>query len=316
MRIYEGSEALPGRERGCVLTVGNFDGVHLGHQALLRAVTERATALGCAAAVYTFHPHPRRVLYPEDSPPLLMTWDQLAAGLEQAGIDVAIRERFTTEFATLSAEAFLTEILHQRIRPQEIFVGRDFHFGKGRRGSDNTLAALAPALGIRIVIIPQVLAEGRDVSSTRIRTALAGGDVEDAQVCLGRPYAVWGRVVAGDGRGRSLGFPTANVEPENEIVPAGGVYATSVRLFGGDRPTGKPLAGVTNIGTRPTFDSGRMFTEAHLFDFDQDLYGRRIAIAFHARIRAERRFPDADALVRQIRQDVSEARRLLAARGD
>jgi riboflavin kinase/FMN adenylyltransferase len=315
MRVYDGSETLPEHQRGCVLTVGNFDGVHRGHEALLRAVTERAATLGCAAAVYTFHPHPRRVLFPEDSPPLLMTWTQLADALEQAGIEVVIRERFTAEFASLSAEAFLTQILHHRVRPQEIFVGRDFHFGKGRGGSDNTLVTLAPALGIRTVIIPQVVADTRDVSSTRVREALARGDVTDARLCLGRPYAIWGRVVVGDGRGRTLGFPTANMEPENEIVPLGGVYATSVRLFDGERPAGPPHPAVTNIGTRPTFATGRMLTEAHLFDFDQDLYDRRIAIAFHARIRAERRFPDAEALVRQIREDAAQARRLLAAEG-
>jgi riboflavin kinase/FMN adenylyltransferase len=315
MRTYDGSEGFPLPERGCVLTVGNFDGVHRGHQALLAAVVERARALGRPAAVYTFDPHPRRVLHPDAPSPLLMTRAQLALALAERGIDLLVREAFTHAFSALSPEAFLTDVIHARIAPAEIFVGRDFHFGKGRGGSDDTLAQLAPGLGMRVVIVPQVRAGEGDVSSSRIRDALARGDVEDAKLCLGRPYALWGAVAVGDRRGRTLGFPTANLDPENELLPGPGVYATRVRLFEASAPGGSALPAVTNVGTRPTFGPGRVLVEAHLLDWSGELYGRRIEIAFERRLRDERRFPDLDALRAQIAADARAARAALGARG-
>jgi riboflavin kinase/FMN adenylyltransferase len=297
-----------------VITIGNFDGVHLGHQVLLQAVVERARVLGGPAAVYTFDPHPRRVLYPDQSDRLLMTWKQLESELERRGVEVLVREPFTLDFAALDAEAFLRDVIFDRIAPKELFVGRDFHFGKGRSGGGETLAQLGPRLGIRVVILPQVRAGGVDVSSTRIRGALAGGEVEEAERCLGRPYAIWGRVVEGERRGRILGFPTANLEPENEIVPRSGVYATSVRVFEGERPGSRIHQSVTNVGTRPTFDAGTILTEAHLLDFEGDLYGARIELAFHARIRDEKRFSSPGELARQIERDTVEARRIHAGR--
>jgi riboflavin kinase/FMN adenylyltransferase len=312
MRTYDGSEGFPLPERGCLLTVGNFDGVHLGHQALLAAVVERARSLGRPAAVYTFDPHPRRVLRPQTPSPLLMTRDQLAAALAERGVDVLVREAFTPAFAALSPEAFLTDVIHARIAPAEIFVGRDFHFGKGRGGSDETLTQLAPGLGMRVVIVPQVRAGGADVSSSRVRDALARGDVEDAALCLGRAYAIWGSVAVGDRRGRTLGFPTANVETENELVPRIGVYASRVRLLDGSEPAGA-LPAVTNVGTRPTFGSGRVLVEAHLLDWSGDLYGRRVEVAFERRLRDERRFPDLEALRAQIAADALAARQALGA---
>ena len=315
MQIFEGSWTLEEAGRGCVLTVGNFDGLHLGHQALLEAVLERAWALGKPAAVYTFDPHPRAVLAPGTSPPQLMTWAQLVDGFERAGIDLLIREAFTEDFAALSPEAFLRGVIAERVGPAEIFVGRDFHFGKGRVGTGDTLASLAPRLEIRVGILPQVRAGEDDVSSTRVRVALGAGDVEDAELCLGRPYTIWGRVVEGDRRGRTLGFPTANLDPENELIPANGVYATSVRLFDGDKLSDVARPSVTNVGTRPTFDAGQVLAEAHLIDFDGDLYGRRIALSFCGRIRAEERFPGPDALKRQIALDVERARELLSGDG-
>jgi riboflavin kinase/FMN adenylyltransferase len=314
MRIYSGSEAVAAADRGCVITIGNFDGVHIGHQVLLQAVMERAKTLGRPSAVYTFYPHPRRVLYPERSDPLLMTWEQLASELEQRGVDVLVREPFTLDFASLDAEAFLRDIIFDRIAPRELFVGRDFHFGKGRSGGGETLAQLGPHLGIRVVIIPQVRVGGTDVSSTRIRAALAEGDVEVAEQCLGRPYGIEGSVVEGDRRGRLLGFPTANLELENEIAPGRGVYATSVRVIEGERSGTRVYPSVTNIGTRPTFDRDRVLTEAHLLDFDGDLYGARIELCFHARIRDEKRFSGPDELAEQIARDVVAARQIHAER--
>lgn len=318
MQVFEGSDQPREAARGCVLTVGNFDGLHLGHQALLAAVTARGRALGRPTALYTFDPHPRRVLFPDQPQPLLMTWPQLVLGLEQAGVSILIRERFTTAFAALSPEEFLRDVIAERLAPREVFVGRDFHFGKGRTGSGEMLAARAPALGIRAEILSQVRAGGGDVSSTRIREALARGEIDEANLCLGRPYTIWGRVVEGDKRGRTLGFPTANLAPENEIIPQNGVYATRVRLFpedAGARPAGESLPAVTNIGTRPTFAPGRVLVETHLLDFTGDLYGRRLELEFRARIRAERRFSGPQELAAQIALDAERARELLRGAG-
>ena len=312
MRVCNGSERFPSDERGCVLTIGNFDGVHLGHRAVLSSAVERARALGCAAVAYAFDPHPRRVLNPERGQVLLMTPGQLELALDELGIDLLVREPFTLEFASMMPEVFLRDVLAARIRPVELFVGRDFHFGKGRGGSGETLARLAPTLGIRVVIVPEVQVGGRDVSSTRIREAVARGDVEEAALCLGRPYAIAGCVVEGDRRGRELGFPTANLVPENELLPARGVYATRVWLLdAGSRRQGDSLASVTNVGIRPTFDGGPLITEVHVLDFDNDLYGRRLEIELHARIRGEKRFPSVDTLRQAIAADVARAREIL-----
>jgi riboflavin kinase/FMN adenylyltransferase len=317
MQVIEGSDPPRDSARGCVLTVGNFDGLHLGHRALLEAVVARGRELSRPTAVYTFDPHPRRVLFPEEAEGLrmLMTWDQLVAGLAEFEIDFLVRERFTPAFSALSPDEFLRDVIAERLGPREVFVGRDFHFGKGRAGSGEMLAARGPELGIRVQLVPQVCAGGADVSSTRIRAALAQGDVEDARTCLGRPYTVRGRVVEGDRRGRTLGFPTANLACENELVPAYGVYATRVRLFDPGGATLEPrwFESVTNVGTRPTFALGRVLVEAHLLDFTGDLYGRRLELAFHQRIRAERRFSGPDELARQIAADAARARVLLAA---
>jgi riboflavin kinase/FMN adenylyltransferase len=316
MLVIEGSERPVGGARGCVLTVGNFDGLHLGHRALIAAVIRRGRELGRRTLLYTFDPHPRRVLFPDRPQPLLMTWEQLVAELGQVGIDFLVRERFTPAFAALSAEEFLRDVITERLAPAEVFVGRDFHFGKGRSGSGETLAARGPALGIRVELLPQVTAGGSDVSSTRIRDALARGDVSEARLCLGRPYEIWGRVVEGDRRGRTLGFPTANLAPENEILPANGVYATRVRLFDAadsSRLGSESLPAVTNVGTRPTFAPGRVPVETHLLDWQGDVYGRRLALAFHAQLRTERKFSGPEELARQIASDAEQARHVLRA---
>jgi riboflavin kinase / FMN adenylyltransferase len=311
METYDGSDKLGDRARGCVMTIGNFDGLHLGHRALLDAVVERAGALGRPAAVYTFDRHPRRVLQPDAHLPRLMSRAQMEHGLREAGIDILIVEPFTRELADLEPAQFVEQVLVARIAPTELFVGRDFRFGHGRAGSDETLRRLLPASGVRVSVISQVLVEGEDVSSTRIRRLLEQGSVEEVSRCLGRPYALWGHVVEGDRRGRTLGFPTANLAPENELIPARGVYATSVQRVENGAPGGAVHPAVTNVGTRPTFEPGRLLVESHLLDFDGDLYGARISVAFHARIREERRFSGADELRAQIRRDAAHARALL-----
>jgi riboflavin kinase / FMN adenylyltransferase len=312
VRIVAGSRALPGPLRRGVLTVGNFDGLHVGHQEILRIVTERARDRGGESAVYTFEPHPRRVLRPESAPRLLTTLEQKLELIEAAGLDVTVVEPFDADFARRSAESFVREVLHERLRPEAVYVGYDFRFGHDREGSMRTLTELGPHLGFAVTIVPEVTVGGRDVNSTRIRELLAEGHVAEAAELLGRPYRVRGKVIEGDRRGRTLGFPTANLDPENEVLPAQGVYAGRIRLLE-DRGAGE-LPAVVNVGRRPTFkDAAELLAEAHLIDWTGDLYGRRVELAFLARLREERRFPDIEALRRQIEADRDAARDRLAA---
>jgi riboflavin kinase/FMN adenylyltransferase len=272
--------------------------------------------------VYTFEPHPRRVLQPERAPRLLTTLEQKLELLAALGVDVAIVEPFDAAFARTSAECFVREILHARLAPHEVYVGHDFHFGREREGSMRTLTELGPDLGFSVTIIAEVKVRGRGVNSTRIRELLGESRVEEAAELLGRPYAVRGRVVEGERRGRSLGFPTANLAPESEILPAVGVYAGRVRLLddppagqkGPTLPRGAEPRAVFNVGRRPTFKQGdAVLAEAHLLDLSADLYGRRVELLFVHHLRAERRFPDVEALRSQIAGDVEEARRRLGA---
>jgi riboflavin kinase/FMN adenylyltransferase len=296
-----------------VLTVGNFDGIHLGHRAILETVVTRAHAVRGDAVVYTFAPHPRKVLRPQQAPRLLTTLEQKLELLEAAGVDAVVVEPFSAEFAQIPADLFIRQIIHGRIRPVEVYVGYDFHFGRDREGSMRMLTEMGPRLGFAVTIIPEVTIEAGDVNSTRIRQLLGEASVERANVMLGRPYTVRGMVVEGDRRGRGIGFPTANLEPENEVLPAIGVYAGRLQLLDqGDPARGWAGLAVVNVGTRPTFEgTGRVVAEAHLIDFDGDLYGRRVEIAFLKHLRAERRFEGVDALRAQIQADVAEARRRL-----
>jgi riboflavin kinase/FMN adenylyltransferase len=313
LRVVEGSGQLERPLRRCVLTIGNFDGLHGGHRSILDTVVQRAAARRGEAAVYTFEPHPRKVLRADGEPGLLLTLEQKLELLEQAGLDVVILEPFTPEFSRTPAERFVREYVFERIRPLEVYVGYDFHFGKDREGSMRQLAEMGPRLGFSVTIIPEVTFGGRDVNSSRIRALLGEGRVEAAGELLGRPYAIRGRVVEGDRRGGQLGFPTANLEVENEVVPLSGVYAgTLCFLDEGDPPRGSSFAAVANVGRRPTFTpGGPERVEAHLLEMGADLYGRRVALNFYHRLREERSFPDVDALRAQIAADVDEAGRLL-----
>lgn len=314
MRVLKGSAAAAGSLVRPVVTVGNFDGIHLGHQAILRTVVERAAVVGGEAVVYTFDPHPRKVLRPESAPGLLTTLDQKMELLERRGVDAVVIEPFTLDFARTDAETFIRECLHRRIRPVEVYVGYDFHFGRDRTGSMRLLTELGPRLGFAVTIIPEVTVDEGDVNSTRIRRLLSDGLPEIAARMLGRPYAVRGTVVRGDDRGRSLGFPTANLDPESEVLPAPGVYAGTLRLLdGGDPPADAQLPVVTNVGHRPTFKRGAsVLAEAHVLDWSGDLYGRRVELSFPIRLRSERKFAAVEALREQIAADADEARRRLA----
>src|SRR5271157_184629 len=299
-----------------VVTIGTFDGVHVGHRAIMDTVVQRARILGGTAVVYTFDPHPRKVVSPGRAPGLLTTLEQKLELIAASGVDVTVLEPFTTAFSGTPPEHFVREYLHARLRPVEVYVGYNFRFGHHREGSMRMLTELGPWLGFAVTIIPEVTIAEEDVSSTRIRAALAQGEVGMAATLLGRPYPLRGLVVEGDRRGRTIGFPTANLEPENEILPAPGVYAGTLRFLDPGQPVaGSALPAVTNLGRRPTFQTeDRLVPEAHLLDFDGDLYGRRVELSFEYRLRAEHRFSSVDALKEQIGRDVEKARRRLARR--
>jgi len=313
LRQFAGIEDIDDSLVRPVLTVGNFDGIHLGHRAILDTVVGRARDLGGSALVYTFEPHPRKVLQPDRAPRLLTTLDQKLELLAEAGVDAVIVERFTLEFASTPADVFIRSILHERIRPVEVYVGYDFHFGRDREGSMRMLTEMGPRLGFAVTIIPEVTVDAGDVNSSRIRELLGLGEVERANQMLGRAYTVRGNVAKGDRRGRQLGFPTANLDPENEVLPASGVYAGWVRLLDEGRPDrDRRLPAVSNVGTRPTFAGGdRVLAEAHLIDFEGDLYGHRIEVSFDHFLRPEQRFDGVEALRAQIGADVEQARRRL-----
>jgi riboflavin kinase / FMN adenylyltransferase len=314
VRIVHGSRSLEKPLERCVLTVGNFDGLHVGHQRIMQTVTHRARAFEGEAAVYTFEPHPRKVLRPESAPRLLTTLEQKLELFEKAGVDVAIVEPFDLEFARLPAENFVREVLFQRIAPLEVYVGYDFRYGRDREGSMRTLIELGPHLGFAVTIVPEVKLGERDVNSTRIRELLEQGHVGEASLLLGRRYTIRGRVVEGQRRGRTLGFPTLNLAAENEVLPRSGVYACTVRFLDAGTPAaGSVYGAVTNVGQRPTFgDVDRPLTEAHLLDFSGDVYGRRVEVAFVEGLRAEQRFPSVEALRAQIARDADAARARLA----
>ncbi len=274
---------------------------------------DRARARDGEAVVYTFDPHPRKVLQADRAPSLLTTTEQKLELLAAAQIDLVVLEPFTAEFAKTTPESFVREHVHAHVAPLEVYVGYDFHYGRDRAGSMRLLTELGPRLGFAVTIIPEVTIGGHDVSSSRIRELLAAGDVEESKRMLGRSFAVRGSVVEGDRRGRTLGFPTANLAPENEVIPAHGVYVGHVRLLDAGTPeAGTRFAAVTNVGRRPTFkDADPPLAEAHLLDFSGDLYGRRIELSFEARLRGEQRFSGADALRVQIARDVEVARQIL-----
>jgi riboflavin kinase/FMN adenylyltransferase len=316
LELLRGSAALKRPLVRPVLTIGNFDGLHLGHRAIMEIVIARARALEGEAVVFTFHPHPRKVLRPDRAPRLLTTIEQKAELLEEVGVDVLIVEPFDRDFAGISPGHFVEEYIYRRISPMEVYVGYDFHFGRDREGSMRLLAETGPRLGFAVTIVPEVTQGERDVNSTRIRDLLEEGRVDEAGELLGRPFSVRGVVVRGDGRGHGIGFPTANLDAENELLPAAGVYAGELRLLDdGEPPRGSLKPAVANVGVRPTFRDGQGFlAEAHLIDFEGDLYGRRVELAFRHRLRSEQKFPDVDALRQQIARDVEEARRRIAKR--
>lgn len=293
-----------------VLTLGNFDGVHLGHQAIVRRAVARARALEGAAVVLTFEPHPLTVLAPERAPGIIQPVRDRLALLRDLGVDVTVVQRFTRAFAALEPEAFVRGFLLRHLTLVHAVVGYNVNFGRDRAGTGETLRTLGARLGFGVDVVGPVMVGEEQASSTRLRAFLAGGDMRAARRLLGRPYGLRGRVVAGDRRGRTLGFPTANLKlPPGLLLPPDGVYAVWVVL------DERPRAGVLNVGMRPTFGERRRTVEAHLLDFAGDLYGRWLTVQLIERLRGETTFAGREALRDAIAADVARARRVLAADG-
>lgn len=291
----------------CWLTVGVFDGVHRGHREILAALTRGAHAAGLPAVVLTFHPHPSAVIGPEAEFRYLTLPDERAALLGELGVDEVVTMVFTRSLAVLGAREFMA-LAHQHLNPRRLLVGYDFALGRNREGTVARLTEIGRELGYSVEAFPPVIYGGAPVSSSRIRVLLRNGDVRQASELLGRRYALAGPVVHGDGRGRLLSIPTANVAcPPEQVLPANGVYACRAQVDGADHPA------VVNIGVRPTFPGGPVapVVEAHLLDLDRDLYGRTLRLEFVERLRGEQKFPSPEALVAQIRADIASARRLL-----
>ena len=288
-----------------VLALGNFDGVHRGHDKIIDRVRRRGRALNGTAAVLTFDPHPPRVVRPDRAPPLLMTIEQKLDCMAAAGMDGAAVVRFTRELSLWDPELFVRRVLVEWLGVAEVWVGANFLFGHDRSGNFSLLRSLGARHGFRVENITPVRYKEFVVSSTRIRRLVGNGEVDEAGALLGHHYYIDGEVVRGAGRGQAHGVPTANLRTDNEIIPPDGVYATTVTLDGDIHPA------VTNIGRRPTFETdGARAVETHLFDYSDDLYGRRVRLAFVRRLRGERAFPDAPALRRQIAADCDQARAL------
>jgi riboflavin kinase/FMN adenylyltransferase len=296
---------LPPSVRGTFVTVGTFDGLHLGHQDVLGRLVRRARASGLHSLLVTFEPHPLELVRPADAPPLLTTHDEKLEVLAEVGLDYVAIVPFTHALAALDAEQFVRQVLLDRYRMRELLVGYDHRFGRGRSGDAEVLRELGDRLGFGVDVVRPVQADGaRPVSSTLVRRAVAAGDLEGAARMLGRPYAVVGRVEAGAGRGRGLGFRTVNLgaPPPRKLLPPEGVYAVRAVM-----PDGT-FGGMLNLGPRPTFGDARVSLEAHLFDVERDWYGATARLEFVARLRDTMKFDDADALVRQLRADEVAAR--------
>src|ERR1035437_4655262 len=302
MKIFHGTDNA-NIMRPTVLTLGVFDGLHLGHQRIMQTVVERARHIGAVPTAITFDPHPRAVLHPESAPPLLQTLDQRLANFEILGIRQSIVINFDKKFASQSAEHFLKELVHDRLHSREVYLGKGFAFGKDRGGNIDLLRRMSVELGFVADEVDEVQIRGQRISSSAVRKLLAEGRINFARRMLGRPYGVEGVVIRGMLRGHTIGYPTANLKPSNRVIPKYGVYATAMLIDGTWRRS------VTNIGVRPTFeDSNDPSIESYIFDFDGDLYGDVVRVRFLHRIRDEKKFNGIDELKAQIERDTQRAR--------
>jgi riboflavin kinase/FMN adenylyltransferase len=301
MRLFHGTDNAK-IARPTVLTLGVFDGLHLGHQLIMKTIVERARATGAVPTVITFDPHPRALLHPESAPPLLQTFDQKIEALGVLGIEQTIVIRFDQNFAQIRAEDFLRTVIADRLHAKEVYLGCGFAFGHGREGNIELLRTVSKSLGFFADEVPELRLRGHRVSSSRIRELLQQGRVNMARRLLGRPYGVEGRVVHGAERGATLGFPTANLHPQNRVIPRNGVYVTATLIDGQWRRS------VTNIGIRPTFGAeNESSVETFVMNWSGDLYGDVVRVRFLHRLREEKKFSSVAELKSQIDRDVARA---------
>lgn len=309
MELIRGQHNLRPRHRGCVATIGNFDGVHLGHQAVLGQLAEKAAELHLPTTVIIFEPHPQEFFQPRAVPPRLTRFREKIKALCRFSVDRVLCLRFDERLASMPAEDFIRTILIEGLDVRYLVVGDDFRFGRGRQGSFAMLQAAGREYGFQVANMHTFTIDGERVSSTRIREALARGDLNATEKLLGRLYRMCGRVAHGDKRGRSIGFPTANIHLHRRATPVQGVFA--VEVFGLDM---EPVPGVANVGTRPTVDGTRSLLEIHLLDFDRDIYGCHVHVGFLCKLRDERRFAAFEELKEQIRRDAEKAREFFRMR--
>lgn len=303
MELIRGIHNIQAGHRGCVATIGNFDGIHLGHQAVIGQLAEKAQELALPSLLMTFEPQPREYFAPDQVPARLTRLREKVLALRRFALDRLLFVQFNRQFAEMSADEFIDQVLMDKLGVQYLVVGDDFRFGRDRSGDFELLCRRGEEKGFQVANMHSYMVDGARVSSTGIRQALEAGHIRLAQTMLGRPYRMAGRVRHGDKRGRTIGFPTANLYLHRRATPVSGVFA--VEMFG---VKGEPVAGVANVGTRPTVGGTRTILETHLFDFDQDIYGAYVQVSFLKKLRDEKQFDSFDQLKLQIDRDVLDAR--------
>ena len=307
IRIYRGSAPIPALHDGSVATIGNFDGVHQGHQMLLAQLCARANRLQLPSLVVLFEPQPAEYFLGDQAPVRLFSFREKIHALQQAGVDAVYCCRFNAHLASLSPAAFAEQVLFSLLRVKHLLLGQDFRFGQGRLGDTAALKKLGDARQCVVEVCPDYPTDQTRVSSTEIRLALREGNLQQAALYLGRPYTVSGRVIRGFGRGRQWGIPTANVHIPHGVLPLRGVFFVQVR-----RANGAVFSGVANVGCRPTLNGNQTSLEVHLLDMEASLYGERIAVTFLCKWRDEMKFASVDLLITQIKQDIREAKSYFA----
>lgn len=306
MQIIRGVRNVHEKPVKPVVTLGNFDGVHIGHQAIFKRVKERAKEIGGTSVVYTFDPHPLKILAPEQSPNLLCTFKKKMELIAAYGIEMTVLADFTRAFAAMHPRDFASKIMNG-LSMDTVVVGHDYSFGQHKAGGIDYLKKMGAELGFRVEVVEPVSVSGMRVSSSLVRSLIGSGDVAEAAKLLNRSYSIAGRVVSGYKRGKAIGFPTANLDTPYEVIPAVGVYAVFVCV----RSCKAPLDGVVNIGYNPTFNRDDFIVETHLFDCKDDIYGQEIEVYFVERLRDERRFDSVEELQEQIRADIGKAKSIL-----
>ena len=303
MELVRGLHNLRPEHRGCAATIGSFDGIHLGHQAVLTQLAVQGRERQLPVTLITFEPQPREYFMPEEAPPRLTRFREKLEVLRHCGIDRVVCLRFNAYLASLTADEFIQRVMLDGLAVKYLVVGDDFRFGKGRIGDYALLQQAGKTHGFPVATMQTFNIGNHRVSSTRIRVALNEGDFNSAEALLGRPYWMSGRVAHGDKRGRTIGFPTANIFLHRNAVPVNGVFAVEMRGI-----DNRPIPGVANVGTRPTVDGSRALLEVHLFDFNREIYGRHVQVSFLKKLRSERKFESFELLKRQIERDAEQAR--------